>query len=70
MRLSRRACGVAESATLRLTAEFTRLRKAGKDVVSLLEGESDLPIPPQAKAATALALSRATTRYSNPSGLQ
>jgi hypothetical protein len=38
LRLSRRAAGLEESATLRLWSEAARLRREGRDVISLLEG--------------------------------
>lgn len=69
MRLSSRGAAVAESATLRLAAELSRLRAAGKDVISLLEGESELDPPATVTAATAQALKQGLTRYSNAAGL-
>lgn len=69
MRPSSRARGVSESETLRLAAEIARLRAAGREVISLLEGESDLPAPPAVVAATARALRAGRTRYSSSTGL-
>jgi aspartate aminotransferase len=69
MRLSKRSAAVAESATLRLSRELSLLRAAGKDVVNLLEGEADLSTPEKIKAATAAALRKDQTRYSNSTGL-
>lgn len=69
MKLSKRALGVAPSATLRLSTEIERLRGQGKDVISLLEGEPDLPTPEKIKAATAKALRENRTRYSSSTGL-
>jgi len=69
MRLSKRASGAAESATLRLGVELTRLRAAGADIVNLLEGEADLPAPDRVKRATTAAIQKDLTRYSSSSGL-
>ncbi|MBI3289420.1 MAG: pyridoxal phosphate-dependent aminotransferase [Elusimicrobia bacterium] len=69
MRLSKRALAAAESETLRIFTEVARLRRAGADVVGLLEGESDLPAPPSITAAVSRALRSGQTRYSSSSGL-
>lgn len=69
MRLSSRAAGLAESSTLRIGAEVARLRAEGKSVVSLLEGEPDLPVPAPVVDAVAGALRDGKTRYSPSSGL-
>jgi aspartate aminotransferase len=69
MRLSKRAEAVAESATLRLSVAAARLRSEGREVLSLLEGEPDLPVPPAVREATRRALARGDTRYSDASGL-
>jgi aspartate aminotransferase len=69
MKLSRRAEAVAESATLRLSAAAARLRAEGREVLSLLEGEPDLPVPPKVRDATRRALARGETRYSDAGGL-
>ncbi|MDE2290976.1 MAG: aminotransferase class I/II-fold pyridoxal phosphate-dependent enzyme, partial [Elusimicrobia bacterium] len=69
MRLSSRAQAVAESGTLRLFSETARLRSSGVDVVSLLEGEPDWPVPAAALAATQAALSGGQTRYGPGAGL-
>ena len=69
MRLSKRAEAVAESATLRLSAAAARLRSEGREVLSLLEGEPDLPVPPAVREATRRAIARGDTRYSDAAGL-
>lgn len=69
MRLSSRAEAVSESATLRLSAAAARLRAGGREVLSLLEGEPDLPPPPAVREATRRALARGLTRYSDAAGL-
>ena len=69
MRLSSRAAAACESATLRLSASASRLRAEGREVLSLLEGEPDLPVPPPVRDATRRALARGLTRYSDAAGL-
>lgn len=69
MRPSRRAKTIAESETLRLFTEMARLRRRGREIVSLLEGEADLPAPKEVEAATIRALRAGQTRYSGSSGL-
>jgi len=69
MRVSSRARAVAESRTLRLSSEAARLRGDGVDVVSLLEGEPDLPVPEAVVRATQEALRAGRTRYSASAGL-
>jgi len=69
MRLSRRAEAIAESATLRLSTEAARLRAEGHEVLNLLEGEPDLPVPPSVREATRRSLARGETSYSDASGL-
>src|SRR5687767_625779 len=69
MRLSSRAAAISESETLRLSARQGKLRAEGREILSLLEGEPDLPIPVKVRDATTRALSKGQTRYSNVSGL-
>ncbi|MBI3298895.1 MAG: aminotransferase class I/II-fold pyridoxal phosphate-dependent enzyme [Elusimicrobia bacterium] len=69
MRTSARARAAAGSETLRLSAEAARLRRAGRDIVSLLEGEPDLPVPAAALGATVRALKAGKTGYSDSAGL-
>ncbi|HEX4047335.1 MAG TPA: pyridoxal phosphate-dependent aminotransferase [Elusimicrobiota bacterium] len=69
MRFSSRARGVAESATLRLWAEAARLRASGVDVIGMLEGEPDLPVPEPVIRAVEAALKAGRTRYSSSTGL-
>jgi aspartate aminotransferase len=60
---------VAGSATLGLSAELSRLRAAGADIVGFLEGEPDLPCPSEVRAATQRAVRDGQTRYSQSDGL-
>ncbi len=69
MRVSSRSRAVAESRTLRLSTEARRLRAEGVDVISLLEGEPDLPVPEAVLRATQDALKAGRTRYSASGGL-
>lgn len=69
MKVSSRARGVCESETLRLSDEAARLRAEGRDVLSLLEGEPDLPVPEAVIRATEEALRAGRTRYSASAGL-
>jgi len=69
MKVSSRARSVAESQTLRLSNEAARLRAEGADIVSLLEGEPDLPVPEAVIRATEEALRAGRTKYSASAGL-
>jgi aspartate aminotransferase len=69
MRFSSRALGVAESETLRLSNEAARLRAEGREILSLLEGEPDLPVPAPVIRAVQDALAAGRTRYSASTGL-
>lgn len=69
MRFSSRARAVSESETLRVASDAARLRAEGKEVLSLLEGEPDLPAPEPAVAATVAALKAGRTKYSPSAGL-
>ncbi|MBI3565732.1 MAG: pyridoxal phosphate-dependent aminotransferase [Elusimicrobia bacterium] len=69
MRFSSRARAVSESETLRVASDAARLRAEGKTILSLLEGEPDLPVPEPVLAATIAALKSGRTRYSASTGL-
>ncbi len=69
MRFSSRALAVSESETLRLSNEAARLRAEGREILSLLEGEPDLPVPEPVIRATQEALAKGLTRYSSSTGL-
>ena len=69
MRFSSRVASAAESETLRLSTAVARLRAGGADVVSLLEGEPDLPVPDAVLRATEQALRAGRTKYSPSAGL-
>ncbi|MFI5346273.1 MAG: pyridoxal phosphate-dependent aminotransferase [Elusimicrobiota bacterium] len=69
MRFSSRALSLAESETLRLSNTVARLRGEGQDIIGLLEGEPDLPVPEDVIRATEAALRAGKTKYSSSSGL-
>jgi len=70
MSISRRAAGVAESATLAITAKAKRLRAAGAPVIGYGAGEPDFPTPaPIVAAAVAAAEDPRNHRYSPAAGL-
>ena len=67
MTFSERVGRISESATMAVTAEAGRLRRAGVDVVSLGAGEPDFPTPNHIKQAAIRAIEGNFTRYT-PSG--
>jgi len=69
MKTSSRARGISESETLRLSNALARLRAEGADVIGLLEGEPDLPVPAEVIRATEAALRAGRTKYSSSTGL-
>jgi len=69
MRVSSRALSVSESGTLRLSSQAARLRAGGADIVSLLEGEPDLPVPDAVLRAVEAALRAGRVKYSASEGL-
>ncbi|MDE2143167.1 MAG: pyridoxal phosphate-dependent aminotransferase [Elusimicrobia bacterium] len=69
MRFSSRALSLAESETLRLSNAVARLRGEGRDIIGLLEGEPDLPVPEAVVRAVEAALRAGRTKYSSSSGL-
>jgi len=70
MKLSQRVTGLAESATLAVSAKAARMKADGVDVVSFGAGEPDFDTPPHIRQAAIDALNAGQTRYPNPaSGL-
>lgn len=69
MHFSPRMEGVAESGTTRMMPVLDRLRRQGRDVVSLAVGEPAYPTPPGIVAATLAALEAGATRYGPVAGL-
>ena len=68
MQFSTRVGKITESATMAVTAEAGRLKRAGVDVVSLGAGEPDFPTPEHIKRAAVRALDRDFTRYTPAGG--
>ena len=69
LRLSDTALGIAPSMTLHLTAQAARMKKEGKDVISLCAGEPDFATPAPICAAAVHALENGHTRYTDAAGL-
>lgn len=69
MNLSSRMSRIAPSATLRVTAEADRLRRAGVDVVDLGAGEPDFPTPDHIKTAARDAIDANFTKYTPSAGI-
>jgi len=70
MKLSQRAEGLQESATLAVSAKAARMKAEGVDVVSFGAGEPDFDTPAHIRQAAVAALDAGQTRYPNPaSGL-
>jgi aspartate aminotransferase len=69
-RLSSRAAGIAESATLAVTARAKELRAAGRPVIGFGAGEPDFPTPAHVvEAALAACADPAMHRYTPAAGL-
>ena len=69
MTFSDRVGRISESATMAVTAEAARLRRAGVDVVALGAGEPDFPTPQNIKEAAIRAINDNFTRYTAAGGV-
>ena len=69
MTFSDRVGRISESATMAVTAEAARLRRAGVDVVALGAGEPDFPTPENIKQAAVRAIESNFTRYTAAGGI-
>ena len=69
MAYSQRVGRISESATMAVTAEAGRLKRAGIDLVSLGAGEPDFPTPGHIKAAAVRAIEGNFTKYTPASGI-
>ncbi len=69
MTFSDRVARISESATMAVTAEAGRLRRAGVDVVSLGAGEPDFATPDHIKQAAVRAIESNFTRYTPAGGI-
>ena len=68
IRLSKRAAGIAESATLAVTAKAKRMKAEGIDVVSFGAGEPDFDTPEFIKDAAKEGLDKGLTKYAPARG--
>ena len=68
-RLSRRAAGIGESATLQVARKAKEMAARGVSVVDLGAGEPDFPSPPVAVEAARQALADGFTRYTPAAGI-
>jgi len=66
--LSQRAAGVAESATLAITAKAKALRAAGESVIGYGAGEPDFPTPSFIVEAAAAAVADPRNHHYTPAG--
>jgi aspartate aminotransferase len=69
MTFSDRVGRISESATMAVTAEAGRLKRAGVDVVALGAGEPDFPTPGHIKQAAVRAIESNFTRYTAAGGI-
>ncbi len=69
MEFSERVGRISESATMAVTAEAGRLKRAGVDVVALGAGEPDFPTPESIKQAAVRAIESNFTRYTAAGGI-
>lgn len=69
MKISARARGIAESATLSVARTARELKAAGVDVIDLSVGEPDFPSPEVAVSAASKALADGFTRYTGNAGI-
>ncbi len=69
MRFSDRVGRISESATMAVTAEAGRMKRAGVDVVALGAGEPDFPTPDNIKKAAVQAIEDNFTRYTPAGGI-
>src|SRR3954451_2859059 len=65
---SRRARGIAASATMALDARAKALKAAGQPIISFGVGEPDFPTPEPVKDAATRALADDATHYTTVSG--
>ncbi len=69
MEFSQRISRISESATMAVTAEAGRLKRAGVDVVAFGAGEPDFPTPDNIKRAAVQAIEENFTRYTPAGGI-
>ena len=67
--LADRISSISVSSTMAVSAEATRLRKEGADVVDFGAGEPDFPTPDNVKRAAIEAIDHNFTKYTNTGGI-
>ncbi len=67
--ISQRLSQICESQTLALTKTMARLKREGRDVVSLGAGEPDFDTPPHIKKAAVKAIEEGFTKYTPVDGM-
>ncbi len=67
--ISRKAAGIAPSATLALNAKVTAMKAAGEKVIGFASGEPDFDTPEVIRDAAKTALDTGKTRYTAASGM-
>ena len=69
MEFTQRILRISESATMAVTAEAGRLKRAGVDIVAFGAGEPDFPTPDNIKRAAVQAIEENFTRYTPAGGI-
>jgi aspartate aminotransferase len=67
--ISNKVQQIKPSATFAITAKANKLRKQGKDIISLGQGEPDFDTPDEIKKAAMLAISDGFTKYTAVDGI-
>jgi aspartate aminotransferase len=70
VRLSRKLSAVLPSATIEITRKAGELRRQGRDVITLSQGEPDFDTPQHIKAAAKAAIDAGQTKYTDVDGTQ
>ena len=70
MMLASRAGRIAQSPTMKVTAEALKLKASGVDVVDFGAGEPDFPTPAHISAAAHAAIDANFTKYTTNSGTE
>ena len=69
IKLTRRVSGIAESATLAISAKAKKLKAEGRDVVNFGVGEPDFNTPDYIIEAAIKAMKEGKTKYTPASGI-
>ncbi len=68
-RIAKKMASIEPSATLQITAEAGRMKREGKNVISLAAGEPDFPTPQNIKEKAIKAIEENFTHYTPASGI-